>query len=395
MSPLYDQQRGALALSRRARLRRIRRPLRRLRPLHRVGRRRCPRAGHGGIRSYLVPTAKQGGIWGSGGPVVGPDGTIYVSVGNGATTSALVRRQRLGHGADAAPRPRRHLRADGLAAAQRRRPGPRLELARAAERRPHPSGRQERHRLPAQRRAPRRRRRPARGWAASAGPSAARRCAGQRRVRALPRPAWPPWTRRAIGSACAGAARPASGDRRCSAAARYGWRARTRAACMSSRPAPARSAQQISLGGSLPHFVSPSLSGGLVLVGTLTGVIGGLGRLSASVDSAGSTCSSTSVASLASSRSTGNRPPGFGCALVSTSSVACRWRAYSASAGAGAGAVSVTNSPPSCSVSDRVIGQQLVLRCAGLRCAGLRCAELGRSHGRGQELAVHLRGQRR
>ncbi len=30
--------------------------------------------------------------------------------------------------------------------------------------------------------------------------------------------------------------------------------------------------QQISLGGSLPHFVSPSLSGGLVLIGTLTGV---------------------------------------------------------------------------------------------------------------------------
>ncbi len=30
--------------------------------------------------------------------------------------------------------------------------------------------------------------------------------------------------------------------------------------------------QQISLGGQLPHFVSPSLSGALVLVGTLTGV---------------------------------------------------------------------------------------------------------------------------
>src|SRR5215472_5242309 len=30
--------------------------------------------------------------------------------------------------------------------------------------------------------------------------------------------------------------------------------------------------QRISLGGPLPHFASPSLSGGLVLVGTLTGV---------------------------------------------------------------------------------------------------------------------------
>ncbi len=47
-----------------------------------------PAAGHGTIRSYLVPTAKQGGIWSSGGPVVGPDGTIYVAIGNGATASA-------------------------------------------------------------------------------------------------------------------------------------------------------------------------------------------------------------------------------------------------------------------------------------------------------------------
>jgi polyvinyl alcohol dehydrogenase (cytochrome) len=46
-----------------------------------------PATGHGTIRSYLVPTAKQGGIWGAGGAVVSPDGTIYVSVGNGAATS--------------------------------------------------------------------------------------------------------------------------------------------------------------------------------------------------------------------------------------------------------------------------------------------------------------------
>jgi polyvinyl alcohol dehydrogenase (cytochrome) len=46
-----------------------------------------PVTGTGAIGSYLVPTAQQGGIWGSGGPVVGPDGTIYVSAGNGATSS--------------------------------------------------------------------------------------------------------------------------------------------------------------------------------------------------------------------------------------------------------------------------------------------------------------------
>jgi polyvinyl alcohol dehydrogenase (cytochrome) len=47
-----------------------------------------PASGNGSIRSYLVPTAKQGGIWASGGPVVSPAGTIYVSVGNGATVSS-------------------------------------------------------------------------------------------------------------------------------------------------------------------------------------------------------------------------------------------------------------------------------------------------------------------
>jgi polyvinyl alcohol dehydrogenase (cytochrome) len=46
-----------------------------------------PATRHGPIWSYRVPTRKQGGIWASGGPVVGPDGTIYVSVGNGAIVS--------------------------------------------------------------------------------------------------------------------------------------------------------------------------------------------------------------------------------------------------------------------------------------------------------------------
>jgi outer membrane protein assembly factor BamB len=46
-----------------------------------------PAGRHGPIWSYRVPTRKQGGIWASGGPVIGPDGTVYVSVGNGAIIS--------------------------------------------------------------------------------------------------------------------------------------------------------------------------------------------------------------------------------------------------------------------------------------------------------------------
>lgn len=47
-----------------------------------------PASGHGPIRSYLVPTSQQGGIWASGGPTVGPDGTVYVSAGNGAAAES-------------------------------------------------------------------------------------------------------------------------------------------------------------------------------------------------------------------------------------------------------------------------------------------------------------------
>ena len=43
-----------------------------------------PASGNGPILSYVVPTAKQGGIWAPGGPVVSPSGTIYVASGNGA-----------------------------------------------------------------------------------------------------------------------------------------------------------------------------------------------------------------------------------------------------------------------------------------------------------------------
>jgi polyvinyl alcohol dehydrogenase (cytochrome) len=46
-----------------------------------------PVTGRGPLVSYLVPTAREGGIWATGGPVVSPRGTIYVSVGNGAAAS--------------------------------------------------------------------------------------------------------------------------------------------------------------------------------------------------------------------------------------------------------------------------------------------------------------------
>jgi polyvinyl alcohol dehydrogenase (cytochrome) len=42
-----------------------------------------PASGRGPLWSYLVPTPKQGGIWAAGGPVVTAAGTIYVSAGNG------------------------------------------------------------------------------------------------------------------------------------------------------------------------------------------------------------------------------------------------------------------------------------------------------------------------
>jgi len=46
-----------------------------------------PASGQGPLVSYVVPTAREGGIWGAGGPVTGPGGTLYVGVGNGAATA--------------------------------------------------------------------------------------------------------------------------------------------------------------------------------------------------------------------------------------------------------------------------------------------------------------------
>jgi outer membrane protein assembly factor BamB len=46
-----------------------------------------PLDGSGALVSYVVPTAREGAIWGTAGPVTGPDGTLYVSTGNGSVTS--------------------------------------------------------------------------------------------------------------------------------------------------------------------------------------------------------------------------------------------------------------------------------------------------------------------
>jgi outer membrane protein assembly factor BamB len=47
-----------------------------------------PLAG-GGIRSYKVPSAREAGIWSPQGATMGPDGSVYVVSGNGASRSAF------------------------------------------------------------------------------------------------------------------------------------------------------------------------------------------------------------------------------------------------------------------------------------------------------------------
>jgi outer membrane protein assembly factor BamB len=46
-----------------------------------------PLGGSGPLLSYVVPTSREGAVWGTAGPVIGPDGTLYVSVGNGSASS--------------------------------------------------------------------------------------------------------------------------------------------------------------------------------------------------------------------------------------------------------------------------------------------------------------------
>jgi outer membrane protein assembly factor BamB len=81
--PAYDQQRGALALA----------SGRIYIPFgghfgdcgpYRGSVVAAPASGHGPLLSYVIPTRQQAGIWAPGGPVIGPGGTVYVSSGNGA-----------------------------------------------------------------------------------------------------------------------------------------------------------------------------------------------------------------------------------------------------------------------------------------------------------------------
>src|ERR1700761_2435235 len=44
----------------------------------------APLTGNGALVRWRVPTSREGAIWGTGGPVVGPQGDLWVSVGNGA-----------------------------------------------------------------------------------------------------------------------------------------------------------------------------------------------------------------------------------------------------------------------------------------------------------------------
>ncbi len=45
-----------------------------------------PADGQGSTISYVVPVEREGAIWATGGPQIGPDGNVYVSVGNGSAT---------------------------------------------------------------------------------------------------------------------------------------------------------------------------------------------------------------------------------------------------------------------------------------------------------------------
>jgi outer membrane protein assembly factor BamB len=44
----------------------------------------APLAGKGALASWRTPTSREGAIWGTGGPVLGPQGALWVSIGNGA-----------------------------------------------------------------------------------------------------------------------------------------------------------------------------------------------------------------------------------------------------------------------------------------------------------------------
>ncbi len=46
-----------------------------------------PTFGSGASVAYVVPTAREGAVWATGGPVIDPAGHVYISVGNGSATT--------------------------------------------------------------------------------------------------------------------------------------------------------------------------------------------------------------------------------------------------------------------------------------------------------------------
>jgi polyvinyl alcohol dehydrogenase (cytochrome) len=48
----------------------------------------APLSGTGPLVSWHTPTSREGAVWGTGGPVTGPDGDLWVATGNGAAESA-------------------------------------------------------------------------------------------------------------------------------------------------------------------------------------------------------------------------------------------------------------------------------------------------------------------
>jgi polyvinyl alcohol dehydrogenase (cytochrome) len=49
----------------------------------------APLTGNGPLAQWVTPTSREGAIWGTGGPVTGPDGNLWVSIGNGAAESGV------------------------------------------------------------------------------------------------------------------------------------------------------------------------------------------------------------------------------------------------------------------------------------------------------------------
>ena len=47
----------------------------------------APLTGNGPLTQWVTPTTREGAIWAPGGPVTGPDGNLWVSIGNGESTS--------------------------------------------------------------------------------------------------------------------------------------------------------------------------------------------------------------------------------------------------------------------------------------------------------------------